>query len=293
MLFFGDVADDQLLILPVQHIGGALGVDDDAAAGFKRLQQQVALGIMAQGLEMAHAFHGIFNGFLIGDAALVKGHLGRKPLGDQGGQDLQLHLAHEAHMDLLQPLVPLHHKLRILFLQLPQLGQEQERILVRRQIQPVGHHRLQDPASARHRLAQGLAGIGGGQALHRHDHAGGGLLDGGELGAGVAAELDAFFRIFPVLTVPVGDGSADFQAAAHNFHPGQTDTLGIPGDFVDLGAESLQPLRLRSEPIQRVQKFLHALELQSRAKAAGEELPSLHQTPQIGISDLTGLQILL
>ena len=58
------------------------------------------LGIVAQGLKMADAEHRRCDRLLIDNAALIEGHLYAEPVGDQTGQDLQLHLAHELYMDL-------------------------------------------------------------------------------------------------------------------------------------------------------------------------------------------------
>ena len=95
------MAQNQPLILDVQHIGGANGIEDQTAALGQRLQQQMALGIVAQRLKVAHALHRIFDGFLIEDPAVIQGNIQIEPLSDQAAEHFQLHLAHDLHMDLL------------------------------------------------------------------------------------------------------------------------------------------------------------------------------------------------
>ena len=67
MAFFLQMADDQLLIGHLQHIRGANRIEDQSAAGRKRLQEQMHLRVVPQGFEMPYAFDRVFNGFLIED----------------------------------------------------------------------------------------------------------------------------------------------------------------------------------------------------------------------------------
>ena len=70
---------------------------------------------------MAHALDWGGNGLPVDDAPLAEGHLHAEPLGDETLEDLQLHLPHELHVELPQPLVPHQVELGILLLQLFQL----------------------------------------------------------------------------------------------------------------------------------------------------------------------------
>ena len=98
---------------------------------------------------MAHPLHRGGDGLLVQNAPGV--HLDRhvKAVGDQALEDLDLHLAHEAGVDLLAVLVPDQVELGVLLLQLPELGQQDLGWTVRGEDQAVGDHRLQQGGAAR------------------------------------------------------------------------------------------------------------------------------------------------
>ena len=69
--FLRQVGENQVLVVPVQHIQGADGIQYQPGALGQGFQENVAFGIVAQGLEMAHALHRVQNGFLIKNPPVV------------------------------------------------------------------------------------------------------------------------------------------------------------------------------------------------------------------------------
>ena len=101
------------------------------------------LGIVAQGLKVPDAFHGIGDGFAVQDLSLVEADVYIKALAHQFPEHLGLDLAHQAYMDAAFPAVPLQVQLRVLLLQLQQLRIERGGVGVRREDQPIGQHGFQ------------------------------------------------------------------------------------------------------------------------------------------------------
>ena len=58
------------------------------------------LGVVAQGLKVAHPHHRGGDGLLVEDAAGAEGYLQAEPVPDQAGEHLQLHGTHELQPDL-------------------------------------------------------------------------------------------------------------------------------------------------------------------------------------------------
>ena len=71
----GHVGEDEPLPAALQHILRAGGIQHDAAAPLPRLQEQVNLGVVAQGFVVAHADHRGGDGLPVDDAPLVKADL--------------------------------------------------------------------------------------------------------------------------------------------------------------------------------------------------------------------------
>ena len=185
------MGENQLLILPVQHIRGAHGVQHQTAAPAQGLQQNVSLGIVPQGLIVPHALHGVGDGFLVENPLVVQGDVYAEALGYQSAEDFQLHLAHDLHMELTALLHQM--ELGILLLQLPQLGIGRGRVNPFGQIHPVGHHRLQQGRQTALGAAQTLPRPCGGQAGNCGDLSGENLLRGGELFPGILPQLHRLF----------------------------------------------------------------------------------------------------
>ena len=61
VLLFGQVREDQALPVAVQRVLGHDAVKAQAAPGGQRLQQQMHLGIVSQGLKVPDALHGVFD----------------------------------------------------------------------------------------------------------------------------------------------------------------------------------------------------------------------------------------
>ena len=149
------------------------------------------LGIVAQGLKVAHTLHGTRDGFLIIDPLVVQGDIQAEPLLDQAAEDLQLDPAHDLDMDLASGGQDV--ELRVFLLQLPQLGQHHRRIAALGQIHPVGHDGLQQGGLSFGLRPQSLSGIGIRQAGDGAEGAGRRFLRGGEFVAGVQPELNDLF----------------------------------------------------------------------------------------------------
>ncbi len=86
------MGEHQPLPVPVQHVLGAGGGQLQAAPPGERLQQQVNLGIVAQGLVVAHALHRGGDGLPVDDAAGAEGDRQAEALGRQRLENLQLNL---------------------------------------------------------------------------------------------------------------------------------------------------------------------------------------------------------
>ena len=279
--FLCQVGEDQVLIVPIQHIQGANRVNDQPGALGQGLQEDVAFGIVAQGLEMAHALHGVFDGFLVKNPPVVQGDFQTEALPDQAAEDLQLHPTHDLHMDL--PILPQQVELGVFLLQLPQLGQGLGRIAELGQVHPVGHHRLQHGLGPLGLRPQGLAHVGGGKAGDCRQLSGGHLLRGGEFVPGIQPQLHQLFFQCLAFLIAVAKILAHLQAAAGDLHPGQPGSPGVPGDFVHPGGKGASVFPPGGAGIQQGEQPLHACELQRRAEAAGEELPGGDQLPQISL----------
>ena len=279
MRLFRQMGEHQTLPVQVEHIGRADGGKLHPAPPLPGLEQQMHLGIVAQGLKVADAEHRRCDRFLIDDAALIEGHLYAEPVGDQAGQDLQLHLAHKLHMDLTQPLVPNHAQLRILLLQLAQVLQHMMRIAVRRQADAVAEHRLEHRRLGAFLRAQSHARAGMGQAGRGADHASLCRFDGLKLFAGIQPQLVDLFLPAPICIA--AQLRAHSQAAAGHLEIGQPVALRIAGDFEDPCAECrliLRRSRICADPIQQL---LHALQLEGRAEVTGEHPPRRDQRRDI------------
>ena len=276
---FRQVGQNQILIVPIQHIQGAPGLKHQAAALAQRLQQQVHLRIVPQGLKVTNPLHRGLDGLLIGDPAVIQGHLQTKPLFGKNPEYLQLDLAHDLHMDLA--VFPQELQLGVLLFQLPQLGKGLNGIRMGRQPHPVGHNAFQHRGQPCRFRPQGLANIGLAQPGHRRQGSGCNPVRGAEFVAGIQPQLhQLFFQLFPFL-VFITQHIPDIQAPAGDLQPGEPGSQRIPGDFIDPGAEGFGVRLFRAIGIQQRQQSVHPLQLQGRAEADGKQLSPGHQFPQI------------
>ena len=110
------MSENQPLPVQVQLVRRAGGGKAQPASPLPRLQQQVYLGIVAQGLEVAYPLHWARDRLPVNDGSSSEGHLHPEPLPDQTGHHLQLYLAHKSEMYLSQSLVPHHPELGVLLL---------------------------------------------------------------------------------------------------------------------------------------------------------------------------------
>jgi hypothetical protein len=109
------------LPVPVQHILRAVGGEHQTAAPGQRLQQQMHLRVVAQGLKVSHALRGAAYRLPVHDPAGIEIHGNAEALLNEAFQYLHLHPAHELDVYFPQRLVPHHPQHGILVLQLTQL----------------------------------------------------------------------------------------------------------------------------------------------------------------------------
>ena len=83
MLPFLQMGQNQPLPVPVQFVLAAGGSHRQPAARLSRLQQKMHLRIMPQRFKMAHALHGIRNGFLVYNISGPKRNLHAEAFPDQ------------------------------------------------------------------------------------------------------------------------------------------------------------------------------------------------------------------
>ena len=289
MDFFFQMGQNQPLIIDVQHIRGADGAEHQTAAGGQRLQQQMHLGIVAQGFKMPDALHRVFDGLLIENPLVAEGHVQREALLHQTAENLLLHPPHHLYVNL--PVLPEQMQLGFFLLQLPQLGQNLRRVGTSGQIHPVGHNRLQHIGLPRRFRSQRLPCVGFGKPRHRSQLPGGNFLRGGEFVGGVPPQLYDLFLPRFVLPVDITQRGANLQAAAGDLHPGQAVSLGVAGDFIDFGGKFAGIDRFRGVFVQNIQQRPYAVQFQPGAEAAGEQLPSGDQRPEVSRRNAAGFQI--
>ena len=136
------VGEDEPLPAALQHVLPQAGADLHPAAPGAGLQKEVDLGVVAQGLEVAHPLHPAGEGLFVEDAPLIEGDVPAEAALHQALEDLQLHLPHELQVELAQALVPNHVEQGVLLLQLPQLAQGGVAVHPLGQEHPVAQHRL-------------------------------------------------------------------------------------------------------------------------------------------------------
>ena len=192
-------------------------------------------------------------------------------------------------MDFL--LVPENVQLRIFLLQLAEFGQHRHGVAALGQIHPVGHDRFQHRRLTGRLHAQSLTGKSSRQARHRHQRSSLRLFRGGEFIGGVKPQLDGLFGDLVALLVYITQFRANFQPSSGDFHPGQAVALRITGNFIYPRAEFRRVSLLGTVGIQQFDQLVHALNLQSRAKAAGKNFPTCDKAPEIAPGNLAGFQI--
>ena len=271
MRLFHQMREDQALPVAIQSILTADGGEFQPAALRQRLKKQMSFGVVAQRLVMAYAFHGGRDRFFIDDAACAELHSHAKPFGNDTLQDLELHLPHKQNMDLLQTWVPGEMELGILLLKLAQLGQRRCGIHAVGQDKLIVQNRFQRGGTCVVLAAQSHADLAVRQSGDYANAAGGSFVGGLEFGAGINADLvDLFLPWFAV--ADAGEHLLDAQCAAGDFEMGQALSLGITGDLVDSRAKALAVFRTGRKAFQNGKEILHAVQLQSGAETAGENL---------------------
>ena len=284
------VGENQALVVYVQYIRGASGVEHQAAALGQGLQAQVDLGVVPQGFKVAHALHGVFDGLLVENPAVFQSHFQAEPLQHHCPEHLQLDLAHNLDVNL----TPFPHKVQlwVFLLKQPELWKHRRRVRALGQGHPVGHDGLQGIAGPLGLRPQTLTGKGLPQSRHRQQGPGGGFLQSREFFRAVAAKLqDLLLPLLPFLVV-ITQHFPDFQPAAGDFQPGQPVSLGVPGDFVHPGGEVAAVGKLRGVGVDDVQKLPDALLTKGRTEEAGKELPPGNEAPEIGVGDNPGFQVI-
>ena len=288
---------DQALPVEGQIVDGTAALKDQSAAGFTGLQQQVDLCVVAQGLEMADALHGVSNGLLVDDPGGSELDLHVEAVLDQALQDLPLDLTHDLDSDLLFLLIVGQAEHGILFLQGAQLSVGRVEVLSGRQDQPALHDRLQQTLGLLPvRLGpQSHTGPGPCQPRDGDNDAGGSLLQGLILFPFVKAELGRLLGL-PFFIRALRNLLPGQKGAAGDLHPGKPragprsaacgSIAALVGDLVDPGAESLPAGRLLGQCIHHSQQVVDPFLPKGRAKADRKELPLRGQLRRIRQRDL-------
>ena len=174
-------------------------------------------------------------------------------------------------MDLPQPLIPDELKHRVLVLQLPQLRQRRVGVHAVGQHQLIGQHRLQKRLLRLRRRAEGLSRTGVRQAGDGGDHARRQRLRGRKLLAGVQPQLVDLLLI-GLAVHRVFQRRLGTQRAAGDAQPRQPCALRVAADLEHPRAESAAVLGSGRVSRQRVEKRIHAVQLQSGAEEHGKQL---------------------
>ena len=124
MRFLGKMRHYQTLPIAREHILTDARTDMHAAAGLPRLNENVSLSVMAQRLEMPHAFHCRGHGLFVENPAGAKIHVDAEALMQRLADHVKLHLAHQLHVQFLQTLHPCDAQQRLLVLQFAQRRDE-------------------------------------------------------------------------------------------------------------------------------------------------------------------------
>ena len=286
MRLFLQRGQDQPLPAPLQPVFRAVGGKLQSAPPLQRLQQQMDLRIMAQGLVMAHPFHRSGDGLPVDNASGTEGDRQAKPVGDQALQYLQLDLAHKLNVDLPQRTVPDDVQLGVLLLELAQLVQGGGKIGPFLQKHLIGEHRLQLGRGRRPLRPQPLAGQRAAQSGNGAHAPRRGLLRQTVFLSGVEPDLIHLLRPHPILRQsgpPVGHQVLHPQRPARHLQPGQPPPLAVPGDLIDPRAEIRAVHGRKGIPFQHLQQRVHPLQAQRGAEVAGEKLPRAHQAGHLPV----------
>ena len=118
MLFFFQMCQNQTLPVLSQNILAAVCIENESAACFARLHQQMHFRIMPQRFIMSNALDSRLNRFFIKDAAFIKFDKNAETLLHELFQYLYLHFAHQLYVHLTKLFFPDDVKLRLLFFKL-------------------------------------------------------------------------------------------------------------------------------------------------------------------------------
>ena len=121
---FVQVSEDEPLPVLVQKILGEVGVKDQTRACGERLHEELYLGVVAQGLEVAHAYGAGGDPLPIQDTPLVQLAIQPEAVGYEALEQVDLNVAHEPRFDLLSLGVPTEVQGGLLLLQLLELGKD-------------------------------------------------------------------------------------------------------------------------------------------------------------------------
>ncbi len=91
---------------------------------------------------MTDSLDGLGDGLPIQDPSVREGHVDSESICNETGEDLRLHLTHQPHMDLPEPLVPEQVEFRLLLFQFEQLRIKRLWIDLLRQTEPLKQYRI-------------------------------------------------------------------------------------------------------------------------------------------------------
>ena len=207
----GQVGEDEPLPVPVQQVLAAPAVKDQTAALGQGLQEEMDLGVVAQGLKVAHPLHRGGDGLLVQNAPGVRPgpprQSGRRS--GAGGPRVCTWPMRRAWISRLCSSQT-RWSWGSSSSSCRSLGSRTWAGTVRGEDQAVGDHRLQQGGRRGGLGPQALAGVGLGEPQQGAHLAGGNRLRGLVLGPGVQAQLgDLFLQHLPARLGEVGQGGPD------------------------------------------------------------------------------------
>ena len=293
MLLFPKVRQDQPLPAARKTVLAAGGFKDQTAAALQGLEQQLHMRIVPERLIVSHALRGRGDRFPVQNRGRTEGDAETEALRDERLNHLALHLAHQAHMQLVPLPVPHEAELRILLLQRTQLLHRVDRIRSVGQQHAVCEHRLEQRAPLAGLHAQTLAGERLCQPRDGAHRAGLGLRYGRKARARVQPDLIRLLlphRVRIERSAAVREQRFGAQPPAGDLHPCQADAA-LVGDLEHPRAERIRVLRALGIARERAEQPIDALHAQRGAEQHRKELPREDRIGQLPVGQAAAGEI--
>ena len=232
----------------------------------QRLDKNVDLRVMPQRFVMPHALDLFGDGLAVRNAPLAERHGQPEPLRYHVLQHFKLHLAHYRNVNFAQLLRPRELQLRVLLLELFQLWKDLLNVRFGRKPDFIAENRLYDRRGGGFLRTERLSRKRPRKPRHGDQLPRLGAVRGGEFRAVVQSYLSYLFARFR-------DNGAVFQLAAVYFHVREPCAVFVGGDLVHQRGEAVITLARLGVTFEKLQQPVHALRLQRRPEAHGENVP--------------------